>query len=55
MGCSQRMNASTSIPIDKSLSSLINANDIFLGGKVQFINLQILGNENLTIINIYAA
>jgi len=55
MGRSQKMNTGTSILIDKSLASLINANDILLKGKAQFITLQILSNENLTIINVYAA
>jgi hypothetical protein len=49
------MNAGTSILIDRSLAPLISANDIFLKGKAQFITLQIAGNENLIIINIYAA
>jgi len=39
MGRSQKMNAGTSILIDKSLASLINANDILLKGKAQFITL----------------
>jgi len=49
------MNAGTSILIDKSLASLINANGILLKGKAQFITFQIPSNENLTIINVYAA
>jgi endonuclease/exonuclease/phosphatase family metal-dependent hydrolase len=55
MGRSQKMNAGTSILIDKSLASLINANGILLKGKAQFITFQIPSNENLTIINVYAA
>ncbi len=49
------MNASTSILIDRSLAPLISANDILLEGRAQFITFQILGNRNLTIINIYVA
>ncbi len=55
MGCSQRMNAGTSILIDIYLAPLINANDILLKGKAQFITLQISDNENLIIINDYVA
>jgi exonuclease III len=55
MGRSQKMSAGTSILIDKSLASVINANDIFKKSKAQFITLQIPGNGNLTIINVYAA
>jgi hypothetical protein len=49
------MSVGTSILIDRSLAPLISANDILLQGKAQFITLQISGNENLTIINVYAA
>jgi hypothetical protein len=49
------MNASTSILINKSPAPLINANDILLESRAQFITLQISGNRNLTIINVYAA
>jgi len=49
------MSASTSILIDRSLAPLINANDILLKGRAQFITLQIPNNRNLTIINVYAA
>jgi hypothetical protein len=52
---SQRMSAGTSIPIDRSLAPLISANGILLEGWAQFITLQILGNGNLTISNVYAA
>jgi len=55
MGRSQKMSAGTSILIDKSLASVINANGIFKKSKAQFITLQIPGNGNLTIINVYAA
>jgi hypothetical protein len=55
MGRSQRMSADTSIFINKSLAPLISANNIFLEGKAQFITLQISGNGNLTIINVYVA
>jgi hypothetical protein len=48
------MSASTSILIDKSLTPLINANDILLEGMAQFITLPILGTGNLIIINICA-
>jgi hypothetical protein len=54
MGRSQRINVGTSIFIDRSLAPLISVNDIILEGKAQFITFQILGNRNLTIINIYA-
>jgi exonuclease III len=49
------MSASTSILIDRSFAPLISANGILVKGKAQFITLQISGNENLTIINVYAA
>jgi endonuclease/exonuclease/phosphatase family metal-dependent hydrolase len=49
------MNAGTSILINKSLAPLISANDILLKGRAQFITLQIPGNGNLTIINVYVA
>jgi hypothetical protein len=55
MGHSQRMSADTSILIDRSLAPLISVNGILLEGRAQFITLQILGNGNLTIINIYVA
>jgi hypothetical protein len=55
MGRSQRMSMGTSILIDRSLAPLISAKNIFLEGRAQFITLQISGNGNLTIINIYAA
>jgi hypothetical protein len=45
----------TSILIDRSLAPLISANGILLEGKAQFITLQIPGNGNLIIINVYAA
>jgi hypothetical protein len=48
------MNVGTSILIDRSLAPLIGANDILLKGMAQFITFQILGNRNLTIINVYA-
>jgi hypothetical protein len=49
------MSARTSIFIDRSLAPLISANDIILEGRAQFIILQISSNENLIIINVYAA
>jgi len=55
MGRSQRMNAGTSILVDKSFAPLISANDILLEGRAQYISLQILGIGTLTIINVYAA
>jgi hypothetical protein len=48
------MNAGTSILIDRSLAPLISANDILLKGRAQFITLEIRGNNNPTIINVYA-
>jgi hypothetical protein len=47
------MSACTSILINRSLAPLINANDILLESRAQFITLQIPGNGNLTIINVY--
>jgi predicted secreted protein len=47
------MNVGTSILIDRSLAPFINANDILLEGRAQFITLQIVGSKNLTIINVY--
>jgi hypothetical protein len=49
------MSTGTSIFIDKSLAPQISANGILLNDKAQFLTLQILGNENLIIIDIYAA
>jgi hypothetical protein len=40
--------------VDKSLTPQITSNDILLEGIAQFITLEFPGNENLTIINIYA-
>jgi endonuclease/exonuclease/phosphatase family metal-dependent hydrolase len=48
------MSEGTSILIDRSLAPLISANNILLEGKAQFITLQIPGNGNLAIINVYA-
>jgi hypothetical protein len=48
------MSTSTFILIDISLAPLISANDILLKSRAQFITLQIPGNRNLTIINVYA-
>jgi hypothetical protein len=49
------MSVNTSSLIDRSLAPLISANDILLEGRAQFITFQIMGNGNLTIINIYVA
>jgi hypothetical protein len=49
------MSMGTSIFVDRSLAPLISANGILLKGRAQFITLQILGTDTLTIINIYVA
>jgi len=49
------MSVGTSILINRSLAPLISANGIFLESRAQLITLQIPGNENVTIINVYAA
>ncbi len=55
MGHSQRMSTGTSILVDRFIAPLIIANDILLEGRAQFITFHIPNNENLTIINVYAA
>jgi hypothetical protein len=55
MGRSHRMNTGISILVDRSLAPFISANNIFLEGRAQFITLQILGIDTLTIINNYVA
>jgi hypothetical protein len=55
MGHSQRLNAGTSILVDRSLAPQITSNDILLEGKTQFITFEFPNNKNLTIVNIYTA
>jgi hypothetical protein len=55
MGRLQRLNACTSILVDRSIFPQITSNNIFLEGRVQFITLQLLNNGNMTIVNIYIA
>ncbi len=55
MGQLQRMSASTSILVDKSLAPQITSNGIILEGKAQYITFKLSDNENLTIANIYDA
>jgi hypothetical protein len=53
MGRSQRMSASISILVDRSLAPQITSNGIFLEGRTQYITFKFLVNKNLTIVNIY--
>jgi hypothetical protein len=54
-GRSQKMTASTSILVDRSLVPQITSNGILLEGRAQYITLKLSKNENLTIVNIYSA
>jgi len=52
-GAIQRMSASNSIMVDRSLVPQITSNGIFLEGKAQYITFKLSNNENLTKVNIY--
>jgi hypothetical protein len=54
MGHSQRINAGTTILVDRAIAPLVKEHGILMEGRVQFIILQFPDNGLLTIVNIYA-
>ncbi len=43
------------ILVDKMTAPLVKENDIMLESRAQYVTLQLLGNDSLTIVNIYVA
>jgi len=54
MGRSQRINAGSTILVDRAIAPVIKEHEILMEGHAQFITLQSLDNGLLTIVNIYA-
>jgi endonuclease/exonuclease/phosphatase family metal-dependent hydrolase len=53
MGRSQKTNAKTSILVNRTIAPQVNANDILLEGRAQYITIQLPSNGSLIIVNIY--
>lgn len=55
MGCLQRTNTGMAILVDRMITPLVKKNGILLEGRAQYITLQLIDNDSLTIINVYVA
>jgi hypothetical protein len=49
------MSMGMAILVDKMTAPLVKENDIMLESRAQYVTLQLLGNDSLTIVNIYVA